>query len=284
MKALVTGAAGQLGRALVARLGGSAAFPRDALDVRDGEAVRRAVLEAQPEIVFNASAYNKVDGAESEPAEAFAVNAMGPLHLARACREAGARLVHVSTDYVFDGSGHRPWREDDRPAPLGAYGASKLAGEHLVAAAGLEHLIVRTSGVLGTGASRSKGGSFVERIVARARAGDPLRVVADQTLAPTYAADLAEALLALVADGARGLWHVTGEGSCTWHELAVAALAAAGIEAPVSAISSLDLGAPARRPPYSVLDTARYRARALPRVRSWREVLPELVDRPAPIS
>jgi dTDP-4-dehydrorhamnose reductase len=279
VRALVTGAGGQLGQALVARLGGSAvaAFARDALDVRDGEAVRRAVLEAQPEVVFNASAYNKVDGAESEAAEAFAVNALGPHHLAQACREAGARLVHVSTDYVFDGSGHRPWREDDRPAPLGVYGASKLAGEHLVAAAGPEHLIVRTSGVLGTGASRSKGGSFVERIVARARAGDPLRVVADQTLAPTYAPDLAEALLALVADGARGLWHVTGEGSCTWHELAVAALAAVGIEAPVSAISSLDLGAPARRPPYSVLDTARYRARAFPRLRSWREVLPELL-------
>jgi dTDP-4-dehydrorhamnose reductase len=276
VKALVAGAGGQLGQALVARLGGAAAFPRDALDVRDGDAVRRAVAEARPEVVFNASAYNKVDGAEAEPAEAFAVNALGPFHLARACRAVGARLVHVSTDYVFDGSGHRPWREDDRPVPLGVYGASKLAGEHLVAAAGPEHLVVRTSAVLGTGASRAKGGSFVERIVARARAGDPLRVVADQTLAPTYAPDLADALLALVADGASGLWHATGDGECTWHQLAVAALAAAGIEAPVSAISSQDLAAPARRPAYSVLDTTRYRARAFPRLRSWREILAEL--------
>ncbi|HEX6738451.1 MAG TPA: dTDP-4-dehydrorhamnose reductase [Vicinamibacteria bacterium] len=278
MKALVVGAGGQLGQALAARLGGSApAFSREALDIRDGEAVGRAVLDAAPEVVFNASAYNKVDGAESEPAEAFAVNALGPLFLARACAAAGALLVHVSTDYVFDGSGARPWREEDLPAPLGVYGASKLAGEHLVAAAAPAHLIVRTSAVLGVGASRAKGGSFVERILSRARAGQPLRVVADQTLAPTYAPDLAEALLALAASGARGLWHVTGEGACTWHQLAVAALSLAGLAAPVAPISSAELNAPARRPAYSVLDTSRYRARALPRLRSWREALPSLL-------
>jgi dTDP-4-dehydrorhamnose reductase len=279
VKALVAGAGGQLGQALVARLGGHlvVGFDRAALDVRDGDAARAAVAAARPDVVFNASAYNKVDGAESEPAEAFAVNALGAFHLARACRETGARLVHVSTDYVFDGSSSRPWREDDRPAPLGVYGASKLAGEHLVAASGAEHLIVRTSAVLGIGASRAKGGSFVERIVARARSGQPLRVVADQTLSPTCAPDLAEALLALVAGGAQGLWHVTGEGACTWHELAVAALEAAGIAAPVAAITSAELGAPARRPAYSVLDTGRYRAGSFPRLRSWREALPELV-------
>jgi dTDP-4-dehydrorhamnose reductase len=280
----VTGAGGQLGQALVARLGGSAtALARDALDVRDAESVRRAVAAAGPEVVFNASAYNKVDGAEAEPAEAFAVNALGPLLLARACREAGARLVHVSTDYVFDGARRRPWREDDLPAPLGAYGASKLAGEHLAAAAGGPGvLVVRTSAVLGVGASRAKGGSFVERILARARSGQPLRVVADQTLAPTCAPDLAAALMALVADGASGLWHVTGEGECAWHELAVAALEAAGIGAPVEAISSAELNAPARRPAYSVLDTSRYRSRGFPRLRSWRESLAELVLPPPP--
>jgi dTDP-4-dehydrorhamnose reductase len=279
MKALVAGAAGQLGQALLARLGGQvvAAFDRAALDVRDPEAVRSAVAAARPEVVFNASAYNKVDGAESEAAEAFAVNALGPLHLARACGAVGARLVHVSTDYVFDGSSRRPWREDDRPAPLGVYGTSKLAGELLVSAAGPEHLIVRTSGVLGRGGSRGKGGSFVERIVARARSGEPLRVVADQTLAPTYAPDLAAALVALVEAGERGLWHVTGEDACTWHELAVAAVAAAGLSVAVAPLSSAELAAPARRPAYSVLDTTRYRARGFPSLRSWRAILAELV-------
>jgi dTDP-4-dehydrorhamnose reductase len=282
VKALVAGAGGQLGQALAARLGSSAVvLGREALDVRDAEAVRRAVLDARPEVVFNASAYNKVDGAEAEPAEAFAVNALAPLFLARACREAGARLVHVSTDYVFDGSGDRPWREDDRPAPLGAYGASKLAGEHLAAAAAPESLIVRTSAVLGVGASRAKGGSFVERIVARARGGQPLRVVADQTLAPTYAPDLAAALIALAADGASGLWHATGEGACTWHQLAVGALAAAGLDAPVAAITTAELAAPARRPAYSVLDISRYRGRSYPRLRTWREALPELLLPPS---
>ena len=138
----------------------------------------------------------------------------------------GALVVHYSTDYVFDGTAARPYREDDTPRPLGVYGASKLAGEHLVAAAGGEHLVVRTSGVFGRGGSEQKGGSFVERIVAQARAGQPLRVVADQVFAPTFAADLATASIALVRAGARGLFHVTNAGSCSWHDLAVAALAA----------------------------------------------------------
>src|SRR6185436_1213230 len=127
--------------------------------------------QVRPDVVINASAYNKVDAAESEVAEALAVNAAGPAHLARACREAGAVLVHVSTDYVFDGSAGRAYAEDDAPRPISAYGASKLAGETLVAASGSEHLLVRTSGVFGAGGSRAKGGSFVERILARARSG-----------------------------------------------------------------------------------------------------------------
>ena len=135
-----------------------------------------------------------MDAAEAEPAAAFAVNAFAPHFLARAARDAGALVVHYSTDYVFDGTAARPYREDDAPRPLGVYGASKLAGEHLVAAAGGEHLVVRTSGVFGRGGSEQKGGSFVERIVAQARAGQPLRVVADQVFAPTFAADLATAL------------------------------------------------------------------------------------------
>jgi dTDP-4-dehydrorhamnose reductase len=276
VKALVAGASGQLGQALVTLLGDrvAAALDRHQLDVRAPAAVEAALLQARPDVVFNASAYNKVDAAESEPDQAFDVNALGPLNLARACAKLGARLVHVSTDYVFDGSGTRPWREDDRPGPLGVYGASKLAGEHLVAAAaGPAWLVVRTSAVLGAGASRGKGGSFVERILARARAGEPLRVVTDQRLSPTYAPDLAVALLALVEAGAAGLWHVTGAEPCHWHELAVAAVAAAGLSVPVAAVTQAELGAAARRPANSVLDTGRYRGAGLPPLRSWREAV-----------
>jgi dTDP-4-dehydrorhamnose reductase len=277
VKALVLGSAGQLGRELVRTLADEVAWKGDRaeIDVSDVAAAAALLARVRPDVVFNATAYNRVDAAEAEPLAAFAVNAVAPHHLARAAREAGALLVHFSTDYVFDGTSPRPYREDDPTRPLGAYGASKLAGEHLVAAAGGEHLVVRTSGLLGRGGSEQKGGSFVERIVARARAGVPLRVVADQVFAPTCAADLASAAIALVRARARGLFHVTNGGSCSWHELACAALAAAGIEAPVERVALGDLSLPARRPLRSVLSCERYVGLGLPPLRHWRDALPD---------
>jgi len=279
VRALVTGARGQLGRELVARLGPELAWAggRDALDVADERAVAELVARTAPDVVFNASAWNRVDAAESEPEQAFAVNALGPRALAGAARVAGALVVHVSTDYVFDGTSPRPYREDDPPNPLSVYGASKLAGERHVLDSGADALVVRTSGVLGRSGSAQKGGSFVDRILAQARAGKPLRVVADQVFAPTLASDLAQALLALVRARARGLCHVTNAGSCSWHELASLALAAAGLSAPVEAIAARDLALPARRPAFSVLDTSRYRALGLPPLRDFRDALGELV-------
>lgn len=279
MRALVVGADGQLGRALVARLGADLAWAggRSELDVTDAAAVERRLAEARPEVVFNAAAWNAVDLAEARFAEALLVNAAGPAHLARAARACGARLVHVSTDYVFDGAATRPYGEDDPPRPLCLYGVSKLAGEQAVAASGDEHLVVRTSAVLGVGASRAKGGSFVERILARARAGQPLRVVADQVFSPTYAPDLADALVALAQRGARGLLHVTNSGTCSWHELALAALELAGVDAPVTPIRSAELLAPARRPAYSVLSAERLAALGLAPLRPWRAALQELL-------
>ena len=230
----------------------------------------------RPDVVFNATAYNRVDAAETEPAAAFAVNAFAPHFLARAAREAGALLVHYSTDYVFDGTAARPYREDDAPRPLGVYGASKLAGEHLVAAAGAEHLVVRTSGVLGRGGSEQKGGSFVERIVAQARAGQPLRVVADQVFAPTFAADLAAASIALVRAGARGLFHVTNAGLVQLaRPRGGRARRAPASTSRSSASRSPTSRLPARRPAYSVLDGSRYLELGLPPLRPWREALPD---------
>ncbi len=271
MRFLVCGAEGQLGRALVTLLGSEVAWSggRQALDVADGAAVADLVAEIKPDVVINASAYNKVDAAEGEPAQALTVNAAGPAHLARAARTAGALLVHVSTDYVFDGEATRPYVEEDVARPIGAYGASKLAGEHMVAARGGAHLVVRTSAVFGSGGSRAKGGSFLERILARARSGEPLRVVSDQVMSPTYAPHLALALVALVRSGARGLVHVSGSGSCTWHELAQFALRERGLDVPVEAIRAQDLGAAARRPRYSVLSNARYLGLGLPALPEW---------------
>ncbi len=279
MRALVAGSAGQLGRELVARLGGEClwAGDRSELDVTDAGAVASLLRRVAPDVVFNAAAWNRVDAAEAEPAAAFAVNALAPHALAVAARERGALLVHVSTDYVFDGTGRRPYREDDLPAPVCVYGASKLAGEALVRASGVELLVVRTSGVIGRGGSEQKGGSFVDRILAQARAGQPLRVVADQVFAPTIAADLAIALIALARAGIRGLYHVTSAGSCSWHELAQAALQLAGLDARVEPIRLSELRLPARRPLYSVLDGSRYLGLGLERPRHWREALADCV-------
>jgi len=279
LKALVVGAQGQLGRELVARLGPDLAWSggRDELDVTRSDAVVTVLERARPDVVFNASAYNRVDKAEVEPGRAMEVNALAVHGLALAAREVGARIVHFSTDYVFDGASARPYREDDAPNPISCYGVSKQAGEHLVALGNPRHLIVRTSAVFGSGGSQQKGGSFVERVLAQAREGRPLRVVSDQRFAPTGAADLAAAAIALARQGASGLVHVTGEGACSWHEFAVAALAEAGIDAPVEAISAADLNLPARRPAYSVLDTSRFRGLGLAALRSWREALAEVV-------
>jgi dTDP-4-dehydrorhamnose reductase len=276
VRAIVLGSAGQLGRELVTLLGPSVAWSgdRSEIDVTDGAPVLSLLERVRPDVVFNATAWNRVDAAEEEPTAAFAVNAAAPFLLARSALAAGALLVHFSTDYVFDGAASRPYTEDDAARPLGVYGASKLAGERLVAAAGAEHLIVRTSGLLGRGGSEQKGGSFVERIVARARAGERLRVVADQVFAPTCAADLAEAAAALVRARARGLFHVANDGSCSWHELACAALSLVGVGATVDPIPLADLALPAPRPRYSVLACERYRALGLPPLRHWREALP----------
>jgi len=281
LRALVAGAGGQLGRELVRALGDRMVFAptRVELDVSDGAAVRAAVERHRPDVVLNAAAYNRVDQAESEPSLALAANATGVLHLARAAASAGALFVHVSTDYVFDGLASRPYTEDDAPRPLSVYGISKRAGEMMVEAADAPLLLVRTSGVFGPGGSRAKGGSFVDRILERARTGAPLRVVDDQRFAPTYAPDLADALITLVERGARGRVHVTNEGSCTWHDLAVAALELGGVDARVERIRTAELGAPARRPLYSVLSTARYRSLGAPALRPWRDAVADLLGR-----
>jgi dTDP-4-dehydrorhamnose reductase len=279
VRALVVGSLGQLGRELASRLGGELAWAggRDGLDVTDEPAVFAFLAQVKPDVVFNATAWNRVDAAEAEPERAFAVNAHAPRTLALAAADVGARLVHVSTDYVFDGLSARPYGEEDEPKPLSVYGTSKLEGERNVLASGSQHLVVRTSGVLGRAGSAQKGGSFVSRILEQARAGKPLRVVADQSFAPTFADELADALIALARSPARGLLHVTNAGSCSWYELAVASLREAGSAAPVAAIKAAELKLPARRPAFSVLDNSRYLSLGLTRPRRWQDALRDLV-------
>lgn len=266
MRALITGAAGQLGTDLRLLLPEADARDRHQLSITDRDAVMAAVRGHR--LVLNCAAYNAVDAAETDPAPAFAVNAEGAANLARACRRAGARLVHFSTNYVFDGSADRPYGESDSPGPLGAYARSKLEGERQVLAELPTALVVRSAGLFGAVGSAIKGGSFPERMVARAGAGQPLRVVSDQHLNPTYTADLAAGVLELAERGEEGVVHLVAAGCCSYRDLAVEALRLAGVDAEVEPADTAAFGAAAPRPRNGCLISERVAP-----LRHWREGL-----------
>jgi dTDP-4-dehydrorhamnose reductase len=280
VRVVIVGAAGQLGRELVRALPRETTVPlaRADLDLRDAAAVAARLAALRPAVVVNAAAENRVDAAEDDPTEAVAVNALAVAAVARACRDAGAWLLHVSTDYVFDGLSRRPYTEDDPPAPLGAYARSKLAGELLARALAPRHAVVRVSGLYAHGGSAGKGGSFVDRVLAQARRGERLRVVADQVTAPTWARDVATALARLLprlvgGEVPAGIYHATNAGECSWHQFARAVLELAAVSAPVDPINTAELGARAPRPRYSVLANTRLAALGEPALRHWRDAL-----------
>jgi dTDP-4-dehydrorhamnose reductase len=252
-RVLVTGAGGQVGRALRDRLPGAVFLGRDDLDVRDPAAVEAAVRPG--DVVVHAAAMTDVDGCERDPAAAEAANAAGTANVAAT----GARVILISTDYVFDGASQRPYREDDPTGPISAYGRTKLAAERAVLARP-GNLVVRTAWVYG------EGRNFIRSILAAERAGKPLRVVDDQRGRPTWAADLAAALAHLLAAETTGIVHVTGDGEpCTWADLAEVV-----VGHPVERITTAELGAAAPRPRFSVLDVGRARALGVP-LADWRD-------------
>jgi len=276
MKIVVLGSGGQLGRDLTPRLPGDVLpWTRAEADLTRPRELRAALAAARPDVVVNCAAYNLVDRAESTPEDAFAVNAWGVRDLAAACRDLDCTLVHFSTDYVFgrDAGRRTPWAETDAPGPCSVYGLSEWVGERLVRESCPRHFVVRTCGLYGVWGSGGKGGNFVETMLRLAGQGKPLRVVTDQTCTPTYTADLAAAVAALLPTGRYGLYHLTNAGACTWHEFAAAIFELAGVAADLTPISSAQYGAAARRPAYSVLANAAYAAAGLPPLRPWREAL-----------
>jgi dTDP-4-dehydrorhamnose reductase len=270
VKALVLGAGGQLGSELVRLLPGVVGFSRGELSVSDRAAIEAACVRFRPDVIFNCAAYNAVDKAEIEPELAYEVNAAGAENAALACSRHGVRLVHFSTNFVFDGRLDRPYIEKDEAQPLGAYGSSKLAGEKAVLAVLPEALVLRTAAVFGDRGSAIKGGSFPQRIVERAGRGERVRVVSDQRVNPTYARDLAEAASALASSELNGLVHVVAQGCCGWDEFARVALAACGVDAAVEPVSSDELAAPAARPLNGCLGSVRMQP-----LRPWQEGVAE---------
>jgi dTDP-4-dehydrorhamnose reductase len=272
----VLGSPGQLGRDLLTRLPGEAVpLTRAEIDLAKPETVAPGVAAAKADVLVNCAAYNFVDRAEAEPAVAFAVNATGVRDLAAACAAAGTKLVHVSTDFVFglDSTRTQPLTESALPGPVGTYGVSKLAGEWFALAASPRNLVVRTCGLYGVGGSGGKGGNFVETMLKLAGVGKPLKVVNDQACTPSYTADVASALAALVERDAVGLVHATNDGGTTWHDFAAEIFRQAGVTADLTPITTAQFGAPAKRPAYSVLSTDRLVSLGVPRPRPWREAL-----------
>jgi dTDP-4-dehydrorhamnose reductase len=276
MKIVVLGASGQLGRDLCPRLRGEVVpLSRSEIDLDRPDTISPQLGALQPAVVVNCAAYNFVDRAEAEPDAAFRANAWGVRELARACRDLGCRLVHLSTDYVFglDADRRTPLTADDLPGPVSVYGLSKLAGEYLVRSICPRHLVVRTCGLYGVWGSGGKGGNFVETMLRVAGQGKPLRVVNDQRCTPTYTADLAEAIAALIEREAEGLYHVTSAGDCTWYELAAEVFRQTGVKADLTPITSSEFGAAACRPAYSVLATDKLTRFGISCPRHWSDAL-----------
>jgi len=281
-RAVVFGCAGQVGAELVRELEARGhavrACDRPGVDITDPVAVESVLARHDPEVVFNAAAYNQVDVAEKEPQAAFLVNALAVRNLALACRQMDARLVHFSTDYVFDGRARHPYAEDDPTHPLSAYAVSKLAGE-LYAQAYLDHvLIVRTSGVFGPGGLATARGNFVELMLRLAGTGAPIRVVADHVASPTFAPLLAARTVDLVERGESGVFHVGGGAPISWFQFAHLIFEVAGLAPPLVPTSDREYRTPARRPRYSALSNAKLERIGLRPMPPLREALEQYFE------
>ncbi len=276
-RVIVLGGYGQLGSEIVARLGDRGLpLGRDAADITDAVALSHALTAAAPTTVVNCVAYNLVDQAEGEPEAAYAVNAWGARNIAHWCGVHRVPLMHISSDYVFgrDSRRNTPYAETDVCGPVNVYGTSKSVGESAVKENCPQSWIVRTCGLYGRQSTRGKG-NFVDTMVRLGRERPELKIVNDQRCTPTYAGDLAEALLALLATEAYGLYHATNAGDCTWYEFAREVFRQRGLTPNVIPITSAEYAAKAPRPGYSVLNCEKLTKTIGRSLRPWREALVE---------
>ncbi|HYM82180.1 MAG TPA: dTDP-4-dehydrorhamnose reductase [Candidatus Limnocylindria bacterium] len=280
MKVLVTGAGGMLGQSLMRALETAGhhvlALTRADGDVTRLESLRHPAQALRPDWIFHLAAYTRVDDCELHADQAYLVNGLGARNAALVAAEVGAAVLVISSDYVFDGRATRPYREYDMTGPLSVYGASKLAGERAVREVHARHLIVRTAWLYGRG-----GRNFIDTILRKARAGEPLQVVDDQRGAPTSTRDLSQALIRLAETGQYGTYHCTNSGECTWHELATYAVGRAGLATAVGRVDSASLARPAQRPSYSVLSNLLFEHVTGTRMPHWQDAVDRYL-KPAP--
>jgi len=278
MKVLVTGASGQLGTDLCKILTDPELIPltHNDIEISNMDSVKQAFNKYKPEVIINTAAYVRVDDCEDEKEKAFLVNALGARNIAVVAQELGARLVHLSTDYVFGGEAEPrtiPYIEFDTPVPLSIYGRSKLTGENLVRHFCLRHFIVRASALFGVAGSSGKRGNFIETMLRLAGEREELKVVNDQVFSPTYTRDLARKIAQLIDTEYYGIFHITNSGVCSWYKFTAEILRLAGIKTPVVPITSDQYPQKARRPRYSVLDNYHLRLLGMDNMRPWQEAL-----------
>ena len=275
MRIALLGANGQLGHDLTLNLTCHEVVPfvRTDFDLSDHPRAADALRNARPDVIVNTTAYHRVDDCESQAELAYKVNVLDVLNLSRIANEVGAKLVHFSTDYVFDGNSTTGYLESSTPMPLSVYGNSKLAGEFIVRSVARRHMVIRTAGLYGRAGSRGKGGNFVETMLTKAAAGDKIRVVADQTTTPTHTSDLAAQVANMIEHNVVGLFHATNEGSCSWFEFAEAIFELAGVPADLSPTTTEQYKSPALRPRFSVLENARLSELGLNRMQHWRPAI-----------
>ncbi|MBW7650387.1 dTDP-4-dehydrorhamnose reductase [Anoxybacillus sp. ST4] len=272
MKVVVTGAKGQLGTDVVHLLADRGyevyGYGREELDITNFDQVKQVITEIRPDVVIHAAAYTKVDLAESEPDQAFLINAYGTRNVAVVSEAVGAKLVYISTDYVFDGTATTPYNEFAPTNPLSIYGKSKLAGEQFVRDLHSKFFIVRTSWVYG-----KHGNNFVKTMLKLAQERDELMVVHDQVGCPTYTVDLSNCILELIQTEKYGIYHVSNSGHCSWYEFAKAIFEEAGIKVKVNPCTTKDFPRPAPRPVYSVLAHMALRMNGFRELPYWRDSL-----------
>jgi dTDP-4-dehydrorhamnose reductase len=274
MRVAVIGATGQLGSDIARAFGAYhevVALGHDAIEVADAGSVMTVLQGADPDVVVNCAAAHRVQDLESDHSSAFGVNAGGALNVARACRDTNAACVFISTDYVFDGGKLDPYDEDDVAEPINVYGVSKLAGEHLTRQACQRAYVVRLSSLFGIRGPRGKDGNFIEKILSRGAAGDPLQVVTDITMSPTYTLDAAVALESVITTMDPGTYHLSNAGSCSWYDLAKYVLSGAGLDVEVAPTSASSTAGGARIPAHSALTSVRTPAGIVPR--PWQEAV-----------